>query len=143
MSNSKYNVSFDVEDSDFEYTLLEVGEYPFEVSEVRYGDYNGGSKIPACPMVTVELDVDGGEQGHVTVNNRFFITKECAGLLAAFAKSIGVMEDGDKKVDIDWDQVEGMKGIVYINHREYNGQQYNQVKKFIKKVKAKKNYDMF
>ena len=141
MANSKYNTSFEVEDK--EYTLLGPGEYPYVVTEVKYGDYNGSAKIPACPMVTVELEVDGGEQGKISVSNNFYICKECAGLLAAFAKSIGVMDDGEKVVSIEWDEVEGMKGTVYINHREYNGNKYNQVKKFVKKVKAKKNYDMF
>lgn len=141
MSNSKYNLSFDVEEK--EYVLLEPGEYPYKIVDVLFGDYNGSAKIPACPMVTVELEVDGGEQGKVTLKNNFYLCKECAGLLAAFAKSIGVMEDGEKTVQIDWDEIGGFKGICNINHREYNGSKYNNLKSFVKKVKAKKNYGMF
>lgn len=143
MSDSKYNVSFEVEKKEFEYILLEPGEYPFEISEVRYGDYNGSDKLPPCPKAIVDLDVDGGKQGHVTVTKVFYLCKECAGIIASFAQSLGVMDEHETTVNIDFAQIEGMKGIVYITHRTYNGQQYNDIKKFIKKVKAKKNYDMF
>ena len=141
MSYSKYYLTFYVEEK--EYTLLEPGEYPFKVVDVLFGDYNGSAKIPACPMVTLELEVDGGEQGKAIVKNNFYLCQECSGLIAAFAKSIGVMEDGEKTVCVDWDEVGGFKGTVNINHREYNGNKYNNVKSFVKKVKAKENYGMF
>lgn len=141
MSNSKYNVAFEVEEK--EYTLLEPGEYPFKVVDVIYGDYNGSAKIPQCAMVTVELEVDGGDQGKCTLKNNFYLCKECAGLMAAFAKSIGIMQDGEKVVQINWDEIDGFKGKCNVNHREYNGNKYNNIKSFVKKVKAKKDYGMF
>lgn len=141
MSNSKYSVSFEVEDKG--YTLLEPGEYPFKVVDVTFDNYNGSAKIPACPSAKVELEVDGGKQGKVTLFNNFYLCQECAGLLAAFAKSIGTMKDGDTTVNLDFEQIDGMNGIVKVDHREYNGNKYNNVKSFVKKVQAKKNYGMF
>ena len=128
MANSKYTMEFDVEEQ--EYVLLEPGEYEFTVDSVEYGDYNGSSKIPPCGMVTVSLHVDA-EQGRAFLKNNFYICRECAGLIAAFYKSIGLLKDGQKKFTPDWDSIKGMTGIVKTSQREYNGNMYNNVDRFM------------
>lgn len=135
MANSKYTMTFEVEEQ--EYVLLEPGEYEFTVDSVDYGDYNGGSKIPACGMVIVNMHVDT-DKGRAFLNNRFYICKEGAGLIAAFMKSIGDLKDGQKTFTPDWDHIEGKTGIVKTSQREYNGNMYNNVDRFIAPKKASK-----
>lgn len=128
MANSKYSMTFEVEDQ--EYVLLTPGEYEFTVDSVDFGDYNGSAKIPACGMVQVNLHVET-ERGRAFLSNRFYVCKECAGLIAAFFKSIGELKDGQRTFTPDWDHLIGKKGTVKTSQREYNGNMYNQVDRFL------------
>lgn len=128
MASSKYTMTFDVEEQ--EYILLAPGEYEFTIDSVNYGDYNGSTKIPACGMVTVNLHVDT-DKGRALLNNRFYVCKECSGLIAAFFKSVGDLKDGQRTFTPDWDALVGKKGIVKTSQREYNGNLYNQVDRFL------------
>lgn len=136
MANNKYVMEFDIEDQ--EYVLLAPGEYEFTVDSVEYGDYNGSAKIPACGKVTVNIHIDA-EKGRAFTNNNFYVCKECSGLIAAYFKSVGMIKDGQKTFLPDWDASVGKTGIVEIVNREYNGNQYNNVKRFLPpKKQAKK-----
>lgn len=137
MASSKYTMTFDVEEQ--EYILLAPGEYEFTIDSVNYGDYNGSTKIPACGMVTVNMHVDT-EKGRSLLSNRFYVCKECSGLIAAFFKSVGDLKDGQRTFTPDWDALAGKKGIVKTSQREYNGNIYNQIDRFLppKKQVAKK-----
>ena len=138
MANSKYSMTFEVPEQ--EYVLLAPGEYEFTVDSVDYGDYNGGTKIPACGMVIVNMYVDS-DKGRAFLNNRFYVCQQCAGLIAAFFKSIGDIKEGQKTFTPDWDHLEGKTGIVKTSQREYNGSMYNQVDRFLppkKKAQTKK-----
>lgn len=128
MANSKYVMEFEVEDQ--EYVLLAPGEYEFTVDSVEYGDYNGSSKIPPCGKVTVNIHVDT-DKGRAFLNNNFYVCKECSGLIAAFFKSIGELKDGQKTFIPDWDDLPGKSGLVEVVNREYNDNQYNNVKRFL------------
>lgn len=137
MANSKYNMTFEVEEQ--EYILLNPGEYEFTIDSVDFGDYNGSEKIPACGMVTVNIHVDT-EQGRAFMSNRFYICQQCAGLIAAFYKSIGMLKEGQKTFTPDWDHIKGKTGIVKTKQREYQGNMYNSVDRFLapKKTVQKK-----
>ena len=128
MANSKYVMEFEIEDQ--EYVLLQPGVYQFTVDSVEYGDYNGSVKIPACGKVTVNLHVDTNA-GRAFLNNNFYVCKECSGLIAAFFKSIGDLKDGQKTFSPNWDGAVGKTGLVEVVNREYNGNQYNNVKRFL------------
>lgn len=128
MANSKYVMEFEVEDQ--EYVLLTPGEYEFTVDSVEYGDYNGSSKIPPCGKVTVNIHVDT-DKGRAFLNNNFYVCKECSGLIAAFFKSVGELKDGQRTFKPDWDNLPGKSGLVEVTNREYNGNQYNNVKRFL------------
>jgi len=128
MANSKYTMTFEVEEQG--YVLLPPGEYDFTIDSVDYGDYNGSTKIPPCGMVTVNLHVDT-DKGRAFLSNRFYICKECSGLIAAFMKSIGDLKDGQKTFTPDWDHIQGKTGIVKTSQREYQGNMYNQVDRFL------------
>ena len=141
MADSKYTMTFEVEES--EYVLLTPGEYQFTVDSVEYGDYNGSDKIPACGMVTIGIHVDTA-QGRAFMRNNFYICKECSGLIAAFFKSIGMLKDGQRTFTPDWEKVKGRSGIVKTTQREYKGEMYNNVDRFVKSKaeKPKRNFNL-
>lgn len=128
MANNKYAIEFEVEEQ--EYVLLEPGEYQFTIDSVDYGDYNGSSKIPPCGMVIVNLHVDT-DKGRAFLMNRFYVCKECSGLIAAFFKSVGDLKDGQRTFVPDWDKLPGKTGLVKTTQREYNGNLYNNVERFL------------
>lgn len=141
MADSKYTMTFDIEEQ--EYVLLAPGEYEFTVDSVDFGDFNGSDKIPACGKVTVNIHVDT-DKGKAFLNNNFYVCKEAAGLIAAFFKCIGMIKEGQKTFSPDWDHIKGKKGIVKTSQREYKGNMYNQVDRFIapRKDTKKKGYDL-
>ena len=140
MTNNKYVMEFELEDQ--EYVLLTPGEYEFTVDSVEYGDYNGSDKIPACGKVTVNIHVNT-DNGRAFLNNNFYVCKECSGLIAAFFKSIGMIKDGQRTFIPDWDQTIGKTGIVKTVQREYRGNMYNNVDRFVapKKNTSKKKWE--
>ena len=137
MADSKYTMTFDIEEQ--EYVLLAPGEYEFTVDSVDFGDYNGSDKIPAC--VNIHVDTD---KGRAFLNNNFYVCKEAAGMIAAFFKCIGMIKEGQKTFSPDWDHIKGKKGIVKTSQREYKGNMYNQVDRFVapRKDTKKKGYDL-
>ena len=141
MADSKYTMTFDIEEQ--EYVLLAPGEYEFTVDSVDFGDFNGSDKIPACGKVTVNIHVDT-DKGKAFLNNNFYVCKEAAGMIAAFFKCIGLIKEGQKTFSPDWDHIKGKKGIVKTSQREYKGNMYNQVDRFVapKKDTKKKGYDL-
>lgn len=141
MADSKYTMTFDIEEQ--EYVLLAPGEYEFTVDSVDFGDFNGSDKIPACGKVTVNIHVDT-DKGRAFLNNNFYVCKEAAGMIAAFFKCIGMIKEGQKTFSPDWDHIKGKKGIVKTSQREYKGNMYNQVDRFIapRKDTKKKGYDL-
>lgn len=141
MADSKYTMTFDIEEQ--EYVLLAPGEYEFTVDSVDFGDFNGSDKIPACGKVTVNIHVDT-DKGKAFLNNNFYVCKEAAGLIAAFFKCIGMIKEGQKTFSPDWDHIKGKKGVVKTSQREYKGNMYNQVDRFIapRKDTKKKGYDL-
>lgn len=141
MADSKYTMTFDIEEQ--EYVLLAPGEYEFTVDSVDFGDFNGSDKIPACGKVTVNIHVDT-DKGKAFLNNNFYVCKEAAGMIAAFFKCIGMIKEGQKTFSPDWDHIKGKKGIVKTSQREYKGNMYNQVDRFIapRKDTKKKGYDL-
>ncbi len=141
MADSKYTMTFDIEEQ--EYVLLAPGEYEFTVDSVDFGDFNGSDKIPACGKVTVNIHVDT-DKGKAFLNNNFYVCKEAAGMIAAFFKCIGMIKEGQKTFSPDWDHIKGKKGIVKTSQREYKGNMYNQVDRFVapRKDTKKKGYDL-
>lgn len=142
MANDKYTMTFEVESN--EYVLLNPGEYQYTVDSVDYGDYNGGTKIPPCGMVIVNIHVDT-DNGRAFLNERFYVCREGGGKIAGFFKSVGDLKDGQKKFTPDWDALPGKTGIVKTKQREYNGNLYNDVDRFVapkkKAAQPKKSWD--
>lgn len=120
-----------------EYVLLAPGSYPFTVQNVDRKRYTpkDGSKLPACNQAVVHLLVrdEAGREAEVRTN--LFLTKSQEWTLSAFFRAIGQKKRGEP-LRMNWNAVPGASGWVEIDNREYKGQKYNEVKRFIDPDKA-------
>ncbi len=112
------------------FTLLPEGEYPFTVITFERGYHNGSQKLPPCHKAELKIEIDGGEKGKVTVNHNLFVHRKCEGLLCEFFLSIGQKKHGEP-LKMNWPAVPGTTGRCKVGIREYNGNQYNEIKKFL------------
>lgn len=125
-----------ITDDGGEYVLLAPGIYPFIVRNVERKRYTPkpGSKLPACNQAVVHLVVvDSGRETDVQTN--LFLTKAQEWTLSAFFRAIGQKKRGEP-LRMNWNTVPGASGYVEIGNREYKGQKYNEVKRFIDPDKA-------
>lgn len=134
MSNYNNNIPLDWDSeisAESSFTLLPEGEYPFKVVEFQRGYYNGGEKLPACPKAELKIEIDGGESGKVTVAHNLFISRKTEGLLCEFFTSIGLKKHGEP-LKMNWQLVPGATGRCKVGTRKYNGDDYNEIKRFLK-----------
>lgn len=112
------------------FTLLPEGEYPFKIIFFERGYHNGSDKLPPCNKAELKIEIDGGEKGTVTVNHNLFIHRKCEGLLCEFFLAIGVKKHGEP-LKMNWTPVPGATGRCKVGVRTYNGNLYNEIKKFL------------
>lgn len=122
-----------VEESSF--TLLEPGEYDFEVIDFTQGQYNGGQKIPPCPEAGLTLRIEGENGSSTQVFERLFLVSNMEWKISEFFISIGQKEQG-KPLKPKWSEVLGAKGRAEIEVNEYvnkdgEERQNNRVKKYL------------
>lgn len=112
-----------------EFILLEPGEYDFVVTDFAREWYDGSNNLPPCnkAVVTVKIETD---EGVAYVKSNLFLTKKTEGLLAQFFASIGMKKKGEP-LRMDWSKVTGKTGRCRIDHRTYNGEKYNDLKRFL------------
>lgn len=120
----------EIEDTGSDYVLIEPGIHPFTVAKVDKAKYAGSAKTPPCWKITVTLKIDDYAGAYVT--NNFYLATNAVGLICQFYESIGLMKKGEK-LRMNWGKVVGLSGKAEFSHREYNGNMYNNVKKFIPK----------
>lgn len=113
------------------FTVLPEGEYPFTVISFEREYHNGSEKLPACPKAKLKIEIDGGEKGISSVFHNLFISRKTEGLLCEFFTSIGLKKPGEP-LRMNWQAVFGASGRCKIGVREYNGNEYNEIKKFLK-----------
>ena len=115
---------------EYDYIILEPGEYDCVIDAIERGQYAGGDKMGPCPTVKVFMHVDT-PNGKAFMNNQLFLSKKTLGLLAQFFESVGMKEKG-QDINLNWfDNVAGRTARIKTSVREYNGKQYNQVDRFI------------
>ena len=119
------------EDSAFE--LLDPGEHDFVVVNFKRDQYNGGAKIPPCPMAVYTLDFDG-----VRVDERFYLDDSVKWRITQFFKAIKLIDPdtpSGSAIRWPWDNAIGCKGRAEtrIREYEYNGEtrKTNDIAKFI------------
>lgn len=116
-----------VEEKNF--TLLPEGTYPFRVESFDREQHNGTEKMPPCNVANVHIIINhNGEDVHI--DKKLFLLST-NGLLFSFFRSIGAQTLPDGRIKMDWSKVPGATGYAVINHRKYNGNDYNNIKSFV------------
>ncbi len=132
MTNFDRELSWDdeiVKDDGF--ITLPEGEYDFTVVTFERGRFNGSEKMPPCAQATVHLKINSPE-GEVTIKNNLFLHTKTEGILSSFFSSIGQKKKGEP-LRMNWNNVPGSTGRCLVSTREYNGNTYNDVKRFLPK----------
>lgn len=113
------------------FTVLPEGEYPFTVISLEREYHNGSEKLPPCPKAKLKIEIDGGEKGTSSVFHNLFIHRKTEGFLCEFFTSIGLKKPGEP-LKMDWQAVYGASGRCKIFVSKYNGNEHNEIKKFLK-----------
>lgn len=111
------------------FRLLDPGTYKFTVADMKRGNFNGSSRMCACPKAIITCTV-ADEFGSVELTHNLYLNLKCKGLLADFFASIGLHRRGENLVPA-WGQIVGCVGYCKINHRTYNDKTYNNIDKFL------------
>ena len=130
-NNQGFELGWDseIEQDSPEYILLPEGDYDFVVKSFERGRYNGGDKIGPCPKASLTLGIET-YQGEAIVTKDLLLHSKLEGLLCEFFTCIGQRQHG-QRVTMNWNAVVGARGRVKISHREYKGEKYNEVKRFL------------
>ena len=119
----------EIENDSPDFIVLPEGEYDFTVKSFERGRYNGGDKVGPCPKAMLTLSIDT-PQGEALVKKDLLLHSKLEGLLCEFFTCIGQRKHG-QRVSMNWNAVTGAHGRCKIGTRVYNGNQYNDVKKFL------------
>ena len=118
-----------IENDSHEYILLPEGEYDFVVDHFDRERHNGSEKLPPCWKAVIYLRIET-PQGVATVRHNLFLHTRTEGMVCAFFTAIGQRQHG-QRITMNWNAVPGSRGRAKIGVREYNGKQYNEVKRFL------------
>lgn len=137
------NYSFDRElgwedtiEKENEYILLPEGDYDFKVEKYERSRFAGSDKMPACPMAIIYLTVYHDGQS-ISIKHNLMLHTKTEWALSAFFGAIGQKKKGEK-LKMNWNYVPGSTGRLKLGVRAYNGNQYNEVKKFYHKEDVSK-----
>ena len=118
-----------IENDSPDYILLPEGEYDFIVDHFDRERHNGSEKLPPCWKAVIYLRIET-PQGVATVRHNLFLHTRTEGMICAFFTAIGQRQHG-QRITMNWNAVPGARGRAKIGVREYNGKQYNEVKRFL------------
>lgn len=104
-----------VEESSF--TLLDEGDYPFEVVKFDRSRFDGSAKIPPCNMAVVTFRVTGNE-GSAEITERFMLCQKMEWKLSQFFLAIGQKRHGEP-LRMNWNAVIGTTGCCKVYVDEY------------------------
>lgn len=111
-----------------EFILLEPGDYDFIVESFERSRYEGSTKMSACNCADLSLRIDTAN-GPVTIKHKLFLHQKTEWALSAFFRCIG-QKKKDEPLRMNWNAVPGSKGRCKIGHKNYNDNEYNEIKKF-------------
>lgn len=124
----------EIEDTGPSFTLLPEGNYEFEVVHWERARYEGGPKLPPCPMAVIHLRVTAPNGDSTTLQHRLFLHSRTQGLIFDFFVAIGLMQRGEK-ARMPWNQIVGRRGRAKVGVRTWVGndgqeRQSNQIERF-------------
>lgn len=123
-----------------EFSLLPEGNYDFQVLSMERQRYNGGPKLPPCPMAVLKVQIFSPDGKTSMVNHRLYLYSTMQGLLSAFFRSIGEKKRGES-VAMNWNHVPGATGRCRVGVRTgADGNQYNEIKRFLDPNDSKKSH---
>ncbi len=117
-----------IENDSPDFVILPEGDYDFEVIDFERSRHNGSENLPPCNKAVVYIRIEGKE-GISNIRHQLFLHSKTEGLLCAFFTGIGQRQKG-QRVTMNWNKVIGSKGHCKVGIREYDGKQYNEIKKF-------------
>ena len=123
-----------IENDGPDFILLPEGEYDFTVDHFDRERHNGSEKLPPCGKAVIYLRIET-PQGPAMVRHNLFLHTRTEGMICAFFTAIGQRQHG-QRINMNWSAVPGAKGRAKIGVREYNGKQYNEVKRFLEPAAA-------
>ena len=116
-----------------DFVLLPQGDYKFTVTgferKRHTPNLQNPGKLPACPKAEITVLVET-EEGDAVMTHNLFLHTSTEGMLSAFFGAIGQKKHGEP-LKMNWNAVMGATGVCRVNHREYNGEKYNNIKSMI------------
>lgn len=126
-----------IENDSPEFVIVPDGDYNFEVKSFERDRYPGSDReggLPPCNMAVLNISIEN-DKGVCNIQHRLFLHTRCEGLLCEFFAAIGQKKHGEK-LKMDWNKVVGSRGRAKVGHREYNGETYNEIKRFYKRPES-------
>lgn len=115
-----------------EFTLLDEGDYDFEIVSFERGQYDGSNKMPPCKMAIVSFRVTDGTNDTV-IQDRFYLASNMEWKLSQLFKSVGLKSTG-QKVAMNWNALPGKKGRCHVIVRKNDqGNDFNNISKLYAK----------
>lgn len=123
----------DIIQKDSEFVLLPDGLYYFTVvgmERTRHmpNPQNPG-KLPACNKAIVSIKIVANE-GETELRHNLFLHSSTEGMLSAFFAAIGQKKKGEP-LRMNWNAIIGKTGVCKVGTRQYNGNNYNEVKSML------------
>lgn len=110
------------------FQLLPDGDYDFTVVNFERSRFAGSEKCPECNVANITLRIPYQGQ-NIDIKHSFFMLKKNEWQLSQFFCCIGQKKHGEP-LRMNWNLVVGAKGRCKIGKKIYNGNDYNEVKKF-------------
>lgn len=117
-----YELDWDgvIEKDGLEFVTLPAGTYQFVVNSYSRAHHTPKptGKLPACKMITLDVEFDGGALGNVNINHSLFLHSSTEGFLSAFFTSIGLKQPGER-TKMDWNAVPMARGRAKLKVERY------------------------
>ena len=121
-------------EKDSSFVVVPEGDYNFRIVNFQRGRHNGSDKLPACNKAILTIELWNGSN-RTTIDHNLFLHQRTEGLLCEFFTACGLRQHGEK-FKMAWDRVVGCTGTCKVGVRKYNGNDYNDIKKFYEKGHA-------
>lgn len=121
----------DTIEKDSDRVLLPDGLYYFTVvgmERTRHTPQSGG-KLPACNKAIVSIKIVANE-GETELRHNLFLHSSTEGMLSAFFAAIGQKKKGEP-LRMNWNTIIGTTGVCKVGTRQYNNNNYNEVKSML------------
>ena len=123
----------DMIEKDSDFVLLPDGLYYFTVVGMERTRHTPNSqnpgKLPACNKAIVSIKIVANE-GETELRHNLFLHSTTEGMLSAFFAAIGQKKKGEP-LRMNWNTIIGATGVCKVGTRQYNNNNYNEVKSML------------